>query len=172
MVSACAVPPPPGASEPAPTPAAVAEVPQSGGALRLAFNAEVTPLDPHRAWTFPDLVVAKALYEALVWEDAGDAAFTVRPRLAESWESSDDGLVWTFNLRSDVHFAHGTPLTAADVVFSFIDRALNPEMGFAFAQSISYIDGVEAVNDQTVRFSLSKPSTTLLRDFANVPIAP
>lgn len=45
----------------------------------------------------------------------------VEPLLAEKWERSDDGLVYTFHLRKDVKFNDGTPFTAADVVFTWND---------------------------------------------------
>lgn len=43
----------------------------------------------------------------------------VEPNLAERWEQSDDGLVWTFFLRKDVKWADGHPFTADDVLFTF-----------------------------------------------------
>ncbi|RYJ00425.1 MAG: ABC transporter substrate-binding protein, partial [Actinomycetales bacterium] len=42
-----------------------------------------------------------------------------QPAIAESWETSDDGLTWTFDLRDDVVFSDGEPLTADDVVHTF-----------------------------------------------------
>lgn len=56
--------------------------------------------------------VARQILDPLVWQ-APDGTFS--PALAESWESSDDGLTWTFTLRDDVTFHDGNPLTADDV---------------------------------------------------------
>ncbi len=50
------------------------------------------------------------------WRNAGISDFV--PGLAESWEVSDDGLVWTFKIREGVTFHDGTPLTAEDVAWS------------------------------------------------------
>nr|BBH95513.1 peptide ABC transporter substrate-binding protein [Thermogemmatispora argillosa] len=54
-----------------------------------------------------------------------DNNLTVQPQLAASWQSSEDGLTWTFHLKPNLKFSDGTPLTSADVAYS-IDRALQP----------------------------------------------
>src|SRR5258708_37045162 len=54
-----------------------------------------------------------------------DDQMAVRPQLASSWSLAPDGLTWTFNLRHNLKFSDGTPLTSADVAYS-IDRALQP----------------------------------------------
>lgn len=174
LLSACAPVAGPAGEAPAAEAGAdeAAGEPQSGGTLRLAFGGQVSNLDPHRGFTLPDFTVAQACYEALTWVDAGDPAYPVYPRLAESWADSEGGAVWTFTLRQGVQFTNGAPLTAADVVHSFLNRALNPDVGFAFAQSVGYIESVEAVDEQTVRMTLSAPVASLLRDLANVVIVP
>ncbi|MBX5452095.1 peptide ABC transporter substrate-binding protein [Thermogemmatispora sp.] len=54
-----------------------------------------------------------------------DNNLTVQPQLAASWQSSDDGLTWTFHLKPNLKFSDGTSLTSQDVAYS-IDRALQP----------------------------------------------
>jgi peptide/nickel transport system substrate-binding protein len=174
LLSACTpfVAPAPVAPAAEPSTGETVGEPQSGGTLRLAFGGQVTNLDPHRGFTLPDFTVAQALYEALTWVDAGDPAYPVHPRLAEAWESSEDGAVWTFTLRQGVQFTNGALLTAGDVVHTFLNRALNPDVGFAFASSVGYIENVEAVDEQTVRLTLRSPVASFLRDLANVVIVP
>ncbi len=75
------------------------QTPQRGGTLRFAPLDSLTTLDPLRYLTAADLYLASTVYEKLVAIDATDPAFPVVPRLAESWEVAEDGLVWTFHLR-------------------------------------------------------------------------
>lgn len=79
------------------------------------------------------------------------------PHLAESWEVSDDDLTYTFTLRDDVSFHNGTPLTAEEAKFS-IEFAAN-EGGFG-----AFVEGVEAVDDRTLRIELNRPYWRLLGD--------
>src|SRR5262249_17276342 len=57
-----------------------------------------------------------AIHDALVRPYPG---FKMGPSLAESWTESEDGLVYEFRLRPNLHFHNGDPLTAEDVKFSF-----------------------------------------------------
>src|SRR5207237_2186234 len=56
-----------------------------------------------------------------------DDNLQIQPELAQSWERSVDGLLWTFHLRSHLTFSDGTPLTSKDVAYS-LDRALQPTL--------------------------------------------
>jgi len=80
--------------------------------------------------------------------------------LAESWDISDDGLVYTFNLQDGVVFHNGEPLTADDVVFS-INNVVNNEE-HPFTTTLSPIEGVEATDASTVVLTLSQVSANLL----------
>lgn len=84
--------------------------------------------------------------------------YQIIPLLAESWEISDDGLVYTFQLKRGVKFHNGDEMTAEDVVAS-VKRFLEvtPRKA-AFALLESY----EASDEYTVAFRLSKPSSVFL----------
>ena len=77
--------------------------------------------------------------------------------IAKSWQVSEDGLLYTFQLRRDVIFSDGIPLTAADVVFSF-DFIMNDKIA-APRQRAFYdkIDKVVATNDHEVTFHFKEP---------------
>ena len=78
------------------------------------------------------------------------------PKLAESWEISEDGLTMTFTLREGLRFSDGEPLTADDVVFTF-DWIRNPEVQADRARSyLTKLETVEAVDDRTVRFTFNE----------------
>jgi peptide/nickel transport system substrate-binding protein len=77
--------------------------------------------------------------------------------LATSWESTADGLIYTFKLRQDVEWQKGFGhFTAADVKGSF-DRLRAPETKSPFAGSVSMLKEVQVVDDYTVKFMLSEP---------------
>jgi peptide/nickel transport system substrate-binding protein len=77
------------------------------------------------------------------------------PRLADSWELSDDGLVFTFHLHPDVKFASGNPLTAEDVRFSW-QRLIN--IKGSGAEYLTMVDKIEVVDDLTLKVTLKYPS--------------
>ncbi len=103
----------------------------SGDVLKIAFDAaDLKTLDPHYAAATMDRAVVDMVFNGLVRYRPGDIT-VFEPDLAESWEVSDDGLVWTFHLRRGVmvHPYPGNPegyeLTSEDVVFS-LNKAANP----------------------------------------------
>src|SRR5689334_22084806 len=88
--------------------------------LRFGITAQdvVTGFDPSRA-PGPDLDIDRYLYSYLIRVDRSDPK-KYAPDLAKSWESSSDGLVWTFHLRDDANFTGGYgPVTSDDVLFTF-----------------------------------------------------
>lgn len=103
------------------------------------------------------------VWETLVALEADGA--TATPLLAESWEISDDGLVYTFNIREGVVFHDGSELTADDVVYSLNKNA---ESGVSRASSyLVDVTGVEAVDDYTIEVTLSQPSQRFMEGMAN-----
>ncbi len=112
------------------------------------------------------------MYDTLV--HMSNEGFIPEPGLAESWEISDDGLEYTFKLRSGLSFGDGTPLDAEAVKFTF-DRMLDPEHPFAdtgpFPFATSYfgqIDAVEAVDATTVKFVLKEPFSAFLGNLSGM----
>ena len=100
-----------------------ADSPAPAGSSKLRGTTPTTPetLDPARGAGENDRILYVNLYECLVVPNEEDGS--PEPLLAESWETSGDGLVYTFKLRQDVKFSDGTPMTAEDVKYSF-DRMM------------------------------------------------
>ena len=98
------------------------------------------------------------VYEGLVKLETDGS---ISPLLAESWDISDDGLEWTFHLRSGVFFHNGEPFTADDVVFS-INSVLTKDPEHPFATTLASVASVEAVDDVTVKVVLSQFSANFL----------
>ncbi len=79
------------------------------------------------------------------------------PKLAESWEISEDGLTMTFKLREGLRFSDGQPLTAEDVKFTF-DWIANPEVQAERDRSyLDKLETVEVIDPRTVRFTFNEP---------------
>ena len=176
-LTACQVPPVPGVSTPAPTPAGIVE---AGGILRVALTADATTLDPWNANDTNTILVTRQIFETLV--DYDPAGFKIVPKLAETWSMSSDGRVWTFALRRGVKFHDGTDLDAAAVVLNF-DRArqaAHPLRGPALSGSpyrayaallegfddASAIVRVEAKDATSVVITTKTPFGPLLADLA------
>lgn len=97
------------------------------------------------------------VYEALFQlTDAG----TVEPKLVESYETSADGLTYTFRLKPGVSFHSGEPLTAADVKYS-IERVTAEASKSSRKRSLSTITAIEAPDERTVVVTLSARSISL-----------
>ncbi|USK58092.1 ABC transporter substrate-binding protein [Peribacillus asahii] len=87
--------------------------------------------------------------------------------LATSYEVTKDGKVWTVVLREDVQFSDGKPLTADDVIFTF-ETALNN----GSVVDLNVLDKVEAVNANTVKFTLKEAQSTFINSLVVTGIIP
>lgn len=126
-----------------------------GSTLSVSFSWP-TYIDPAVGSDFSSSSSLTNLYDTLVFPTADG---NVIPWVAESWEASDDGLVWTFKLRQDVTFHDGSPLMASDVVYSMNRlQTVGEGYGYMFTQ----VAGVSAVDDYTVEFTLSSGSGLFL----------
>ncbi len=105
-----------------------------------------------------DEIVYANVFEGLTRIEADGS---VAPLLAASWETSADGLVWTFDLADDVTFSDGAPFTAETAVFS-LDRARAEGSENAQKALFAAIETVEAVDADTLRISLTRPEGNLL----------
>jgi len=84
-----------------------------------------------------------------------------QPGLAESWETSDDGLTWTFDIREGVEWSDGEPLTAEDVSFT-LNQILDggPESS-TWGSYLGSVDTIDAPDDTTVVLELDEPNAVL-----------
>ncbi|MDO5656722.1 MAG: ABC transporter substrate-binding protein [Paracoccus sp. (in: a-proteobacteria)] len=89
--------------------------------------------------------------------------------LAAEMPASEDGTTYDITLRDGAAFSDGTPVTADDVVFSF-NRVLDPEQNSLFLSFVSFIDTVEAVDDNTVRITTKFPFSLFNERLGSVKI--
>lgn len=135
---------------------------RKGGTLRLALASDPV-FNPAIARDPVSVIINKLVFSGLLrfdqnMEPTGD--------LAEKWEISDDGLTWTFHLRSGVKWHDGLPLTAADVQFTY-QTVLDPKVNSGLRGRFTSVTKVEAVDPLTVRFTLKSPDAVLAVDLAD-----
>ena len=132
--------------------------------LTIAFDAgDLKTLDPHFAAATQDRAVVDMIFNGLVRYKPGDIT-VFEPDLAERWEVSEDGKVWTFYLRKGV-ICHpwgdnpGYELTAEDVVYS-LRKSADPARS-AYAGEYTGMS-FEAVDKYTVKITLERPLSEAL----------
>jgi peptide/nickel transport system substrate-binding protein len=156
-------------SAPASAPGSAAK--SSKDTLTIVFQANQGSLDGHFAATNQELLVTRNIYSSLLKYKPDTTELT--GDLATSWDSTPDGLSYTFKLRQDVEWQKGFGhFTAADVKGSF-DRLRAPETKSPFAGAISMLQEVQVVDDYTVKFILSQPYAAfphLLTNYRDGPI--
>jgi peptide/nickel transport system substrate-binding protein len=165
LASACGQPQAtaePAASSPASQPSAApvtaaptqAGGPTQGGSIVAAIEGEPASVDPAFDYDFVSGLATSSITEPLLVFCEQDTKLC--PNLAEAWEVSDDGLVYTMHLRQGVTFHDGSPMTAEDVVFS-LDRIRDPALGSYVGWMLASVASVEATDDKTVVITLSAP---------------
>ena len=112
--------------------------------LTIINGAEPESLDPAIITGQPEFRIVIGLFEGLT------AARSQRPRARfpawrTSWEISPDGRIYTFHLRTNLVWSTGEPITADDVVYSWL-RALNPATASDYAGQLFYLKNAEDYN--------------------------
>jgi peptide/nickel transport system substrate-binding protein len=145
--------------------------PKDGGNLVVAVTWEPTILDTTKSVVGGGVTVPNTVYDRLLGFKRGVEAdpykLEIVPELATSWDTSPDGLTYTFKLQSGVKWQNvdplnGRPLTVADVKFAY-DRYRSEGVNTAY---FTNVDAIDAVDDSTLRITLKKPQPDFL-----IPIA-
>lgn len=119
----------------------------TGGILRVGNGAEPEGLDPHVVTGIPEHHILSTLFEGLVRLDP--ATLNPTPGVAESWEVSPDGLVYTFHLRKDAKWSNGDPLTSKDFAYAW-RRVLTPSLASEYAYMLYPMKNARAYNEGTL----------------------
>jgi len=138
-------------------------------------GAEPQTLDPNLGSGTVEHKITIALFEGLVGYDPKDLSPV--PGIAEKWNISKDGKVYTFHLRKDAKWSNGDPVTAHDFVYGW-NRILHPNIASEFSYMLYYIKnakafnkgdlkkfadvGVKATDDFTLRVELENPTPFFL----------
>ena len=137
------------------------------GTFNIVRDGSAPDIDPHTAYDNLSSSLFMGLYEMLV-KYKGSATDEIAPMLAESWETSDDGLTVTFKLPEGALFHDGSPCDAQAVVDSFT-RFLLLDMGpvMVLKRFMSNPDQMKVVDPTTVSFTLDRPSPLFLPAMAS-----
>ena len=167
-----------GSSDTAGTEASASDTASAGSSsdMNVMLETPIESLDPQQATDGTSFEVIADYTDGLMQMDADGQAV---PAIAESYDLSDDGLTYTFHLRSDAKWSNGTPVTAADFVFAW-QRAVDPAVASEYAYMLSDIGqvknaaeiiagekdkselGVTAVDDVTLQVELNVPVSYFL----------
>lgn len=132
-------------------------------------SGDVLTLDPHFSTRVGEAEIVRAIYEGLVSFPPGEINMEkIGPGLAERWQVSNDGTVYTFFLRRGVQWHKGYgELTAEDVRFS-LERVMDPEVGSPWREQLANVESVRVVDKYTVRIILKRPDPFFLGRVANI----
>ena len=146
---------------------------EDGLVFRRGNGGEPDSLDPQRSEETSAADILRDLYEGLVAENPDGS---LAPGVAERWEISDDGRVYTFFLRDDARWSNGDPVVADDFVAG-MRRAVDPATGSAYGQLLQAVEGalevvagrqppdalaVNALSDRTLEIRLVEPTPYFL----------
>lgn len=129
--------------------------PVKGGVLRVAQPIEPFTLDSRVDPKMEGIVVVMQVQEGLLSKDLSTGEFT--PGLAESWDVSEDGRTYTFNLREGVQFHDGTDFTSEDALFTFEFLTGERDGSIYVSQYGPQIESLEAPDSQTFIVRLHEP---------------
>ncbi|HWB60437.1 MAG TPA: peptide ABC transporter substrate-binding protein [Chthoniobacteraceae bacterium] len=138
-------------------------------------GAEPESIDPAIVTGQPEIRIVTALFEGLT--GFGSTLEKPRPGMAESWDISDDKLVYTFHIRHDARWSNGDALTAHDFADSW-ERALAPATASDYSSQLYFIKngkpynegtlkdfsqvGVKVIDDHTLQVTLENPTPFFL----------
>lgn len=131
------------------------------GVLTIGRREGSSTFDPIKTAQNIDFWVFANVYDVLVRVDRSGTK--LEPGLAESWEVSDDGSVYTLHLR-DAKFSDGSAITAEDVIFSL--TRIRDDEGSLWSDSYKVIKSMEAPDPKTVVITLDGPSAPFLSSLA------
>lgn len=134
--------------------------------LVVAVDADVDTLHPSDYSTTVESNILEQLYDPLL-AVSPDGIGEPKPRIAESYEVSGDGMTYTFHIRKDALFHDGTPVTAEDAVFSLEMYQDSEYQG----SQVDGLDYAEATDEYTVVCHMSYPYSPFLTGIGRVHIA-
>jgi peptide/nickel transport system substrate-binding protein len=143
---------------------------KQGGVLRIGTDSTIDSLNPWVGFQANAYAVWQYTYPYLGEYDAHN---NIVPYFARSWQSSSDGLTWTFHLVSGAKWSDGQPLTAKDVAWTFntlVKFQNGPTADWA-ANAVHLKDAVATTPD-TVTFHYSHPVGNALAELILMPILP
>lgn len=135
--------------------------PLQGGDWQRAVSADPTNLNPILTADAASTAVTAMLFPRLVGQDPMTGQYVANGGLAERWEVSPDGQVWTFYLRPNVLWTDEDPVDASDFKFTY-DAIASDKVDSPYKPLVSSISSIEIVNPLTVRITFSEARCDVL----------
>jgi peptide/nickel transport system substrate-binding protein len=135
--------------------------------LTIDVPNDAATLDPHLQWDADSYGVYRNIFDNLLTRDAGGK---IVPQIATAWRYLDDTHV-EFDLRADVKFQDGTPLTADDVAFS-VKRITNPALRSSQLAQFNQIVDAQAEGPSRILLTTQSPYPVLLAQLVKLSIVP
>jgi len=132
--------------------------------FRIGDTNDIDGFNPFKVVEVPSYEVMSLTYDLLVDTSPEDSSPV--PGLADSWETSDDGLTWTFHLNKDAKWHDGRPVTSEDVAYTY-QRILDEEQGL-YIDAVKQIDSIETPDEHTVVFKTREPSVQMLNTYVYI----
>ena len=132
--------------------------PKRGGTLTLAIRKDLRVLNPLVRTSSTDRSIRDLMFESLLIIDGNGK---IRPNLAESWKVTQDGKLYTFELRKGVKFHNGQEMTSQDLKFA-IDYTLNPKNGAYGLSLLRSVKLAEAVGKYRLKIHLKQANPAFL----------
>jgi len=138
--------------------------PKRGGTLTMAIRKDLSLMNPMVRTSSTDKSIRDLVFESLVGIDLKG---NIQPNLAESWEISRDGKLYTFNLRKGVKFHNGQEMTAEDAKFA-MEFTMNPKNGAYGYSRFTLVERVDAPDKHTLKITLKKSSPAFLAALSSI----
>ena len=143
---------------------------KEGGTLRLGTSSRIDSLNPYVAFNQDAYSTFMYIYPFLVQYDQG---LNFTPDFATKWETSKDGLTWTFHTRPNAKWSDGKPLTAEDAAWTInTDVKYQGTGGANTAGLIAHIKSATAPDATTLVVKYEKPVGNVLSQFQQLAILP
>lgn len=136
-------------------PATATTAKASGTTLKLALTGDIDSLNPFKAILSSSTGILALQYQSLV--AYGPKNNEDVPSMADKWETSTDGKVWTFHLPKDRKWSDGQPITAKDGAWTFSAIQKNDQLKQANGSLLSSVASVDAKDDETLVITLKAP---------------
>lgn len=140
--------------------------PVAGGTLTFAASSNPACLDPHQLSEGVSLTVGRQVVDSLT--DQNPDTGEIVPWIAKSWQINEDSTKFTFDLRDDVTFSDGTPLTAEVVKANFDDIVALGAKSLLGSTYLAGYTGSEARDATTLVVNFAQPSAQFLQASATI----
>ncbi|MDQ0614129.1 peptide/nickel transport system substrate-binding protein [Microbacterium sp. W4I4] len=136
--------------------------------LRIATSGFVDSFNPFTSIYLLPTNTLRYTYEFLVQFAQEDGSPT--KGLADSWETSEGGKVWTFTLQDGLKWSDGEPITSEDVKYTYETMMSDPALGVANGNLLANLDSIDTPDEKTVVLTMTAPQAP--NPGVEIPVVP